>query len=90
LTDFDAVLGLNPWRILIQAHTHAGCVIPFKANKLLVECGCMCSVHGYQLQARIAGRPQRVGYVTLEQRNFQTEINSVRFVWLDAERAGAA
>lgn len=86
LTDFDDVLGLKPWKVLVQAHTHAGGVFPFKADRLLVESGCMCSVHGYQLQARISGRPQRVGYVACEQEQGQTLINSVRFVWLDAER----
>jgi predicted phosphodiesterase len=86
LTDFEGVLGLDPWRILVQAHTHAMAWIPWKADKLIVECGAMCALHGYQLQAKIAGRPQRIGYVTLEQQAGQTDINSVRLVWLDVER----
>jgi UDP-2,3-diacylglucosamine pyrophosphatase LpxH len=90
LTDFDQVLGLDPWRVLVQAHTHAGGVFPFKADRLLVECGCLCATHGYQLQAKIAGRPQRVGYVTLEQERGRTSLNSVRFVWLDADRERVA
>lgn len=89
LTDFDGVLGLEPWKVLVQAHTHAGGVFPFKADRLLVECGCLCTTHGYQLQAKIMGRPQRVGYVTMEQSKGKTAINSVRFVWLDAERKAA-
>lgn len=90
LTDFDQVLGLEPWRVLVQAHTHAGGVFPFKADRLLVECGCLCATHGYQLQAKITGRPQRVGYVTLEQERGRTSLNSVRFVWLDADRERVA
>jgi predicted phosphodiesterase len=89
-TDQQEVLGLKPWRVLIQAHTHAAAVLPYKSDRMLVEGGCMCHVHGYQLGARIAGRPQRVGYVTLEQVEGRTAINSVRFVWLDAERRDAA
>jgi hypothetical protein len=64
-------------------------LFPWKADKLLVEGGAMCHVHGYQLQARIAGRPQRNGYVTLEQKNGVTDINSLRLVWLDADRKAA-
>jgi hypothetical protein len=89
LTDFDGVLGVSPWRVLVQAHTHAMALLPWKADKLLVECGAMCATHGYQLQAKIAGRPQRIGYVTLEQTKGATEINSVRLVWLDAARQAA-
>ncbi len=82
-TDQHDILGLKPWRVLIQAHTHQLGWFPFKSDKLLVEGGCMCSTHGYQLQARIMGRPQRLGYVTLDQANGVTDINSIRIVWLD-------
>jgi predicted phosphodiesterase len=88
-TDQHDVLGLKPWKVLIQAHTHMMALFPWKADKLLVEGGAMCHVHGYQLQARIAGRPQRNGYVTLEQKNGVTDINSLRLVWLDADRKAA-
>jgi hypothetical protein len=90
LTDFDGVLGLNPWRVLVQAHTHAMAWIPWKSDRLVVECGAMCSLHGYQLQAKIAGRPQRIGYLKLEQTKGVTDLNSVRLVWLDADRDKAA
>jgi predicted phosphodiesterase len=89
-TDQDAVLRLKPWKVLIQAHTHQLGMFPWKADKLLIEGGAMCSVHGYQLQARIMGRPQRLGYVTLEQNMGVTDINSVRIVWLDPDREAAA
>jgi predicted phosphodiesterase len=85
-TDQQDVLGLKPWRVLVQAHTHQLGMFPFKSDRLLVEQGCMCTVHGYQLQARIMGRPQRLGYVTLEQTAGVTDLNSVRLVWLDADR----
>jgi predicted phosphodiesterase len=88
-TDQHDTLGLKPWRVLIQAHTHQLGMFPWKADKLLVEGGAMCTTHGYQLQSRIMGRPQRLGYVVLEQTKGVTDINSVRLVWLDAERQAA-
>jgi hypothetical protein len=88
--DQDSTLGLDPWRVLIQAHTHQLGLFPWRADKLLVEGGCMCSTHSYQLQARIMGRPQRLGYVTLQQENGRTDINSVRPIWLDPDRAKVA
>jgi predicted phosphodiesterase len=88
-TDQHETLGLKPWRVLIQAHTHQLGMFPYKSDRLLVEQGCMCSTHGYQLQARIMGRPQRLGYVTLEQSKGVTDLNSVRLVWLDADRKAA-
>jgi hypothetical protein len=42
---------------------------------------------GYQFTARIGGRPQRRGYVVLEQVDGRTDINASRVVWLDPELA---
>ena len=86
LTDFDHVYNLKPWRVLIQAHTHAHSVVTWHADKLLVEGGCCCLTHGYQLTARMGGRPQRQGYLTLTQHQGKTDVNSVRFRWLNSER----
>jgi UDP-2,3-diacylglucosamine pyrophosphatase LpxH len=86
LTDFDHVYQLKPWRVLIQAHTHAASILPWKADRLMVESGCMCHTHGYQLTARMGGRPQRQGYVTLNQVNGKTDVNSVRFRWLNSDK----
>lgn len=86
LTDFEQVYGLQPWRVLIQAHTHQLGIFPFKADRLLVEGGAMCATHGYQMTARMGGRPQRIGYVWLTQRDGATDTNSVRMRWLNAER----
>jgi UDP-2,3-diacylglucosamine pyrophosphatase LpxH len=89
LTDFDHVYNLKPWRVLLQAHTHAASIIPWKADRLLGETGCMCVTHGYQMTARMGGRPQRQGYVTLTQHAGITDVNSVRFHWLNANRKAA-
>lgn len=80
-------LQLEPWRVLVQAHTHQFSMIPWMSDALLVEGGCLCQTHGYQLDAKVAGRPQRRGYVTLEQVRGRTQLDSVKFVWWDARRA---
>lgn len=84
--DMEGHLKLAPWRVIFQAHTHMFSWIPWHADKLLVEVGCLCQVQGYTIGARIGGRPQRRGYVTVEQTDGKTDINSVRIVWLDAEQ----
>jgi predicted phosphodiesterase len=86
MSDFERVYNLQPWRVLVQAHTHAYSAIPWHADKLLVEGGCMCLTHGYQMSARMGGRPQRIGYTTLRQVDGKTDLNSVKFHWLNAER----
>jgi predicted phosphodiesterase len=89
LTDFEFVYDLKPWRVLMQAHTHASGMVPWKADRLLVETGCCCITHGYQMTARMGGRPQRQGYVTLTQHDGKTDVNSIRFRWLNSERRAA-
>jgi len=81
LTDFSGVLALDPFRVIFQFHTHALAMLPWRADRMLVECGCMCSTQGYQLSARLAGRPQRVGWVTFEQTDGLTDVNSIRLHW---------
>jgi len=48
-TDMERVLDLQPWKVLLQAHTHQLSWFPFRADKVLIECGCLCQTHGYQL-----------------------------------------
>jgi predicted phosphodiesterase len=89
--DQHDTLGLKPWRVLSQAHTHQLSSVYWGADKLLVESACLCATHGYQLQAKVGGRPQRRGYVRLEQSaDGVTDVNSVRLVWLDPELREAA
>ena len=90
MSDFERVYGLKPWRVLVQAHTHAYSMIPWHADKLLCEGGAMCLTHGYQLTARMGGRPQRIGYTTLTQVEGKTDLNSVKFHWLNAEKRSVA
>jgi predicted phosphodiesterase len=88
-TDFEQTLGLDSWRVLVQAHTHAMAILPWRSDKILVETGCMCEVHLYQLSARIAGRPQRVGWSKLVQRDGVTDQSSVGLHWWQPKREAA-
>lgn len=85
MLDFEQTIGLKEWRVIVQAHTHQLSWFPYHADKLLVECGCLSTSHGYQFTARIGGRPQRRGWVVLEQVDGKTDINRSRVVWFDAE-----
>jgi hypothetical protein len=90
LTDFRGALGLPPIRVVVQFHTHAMAWVPWKADQLLVEPGAMCAMHEYQLGSKIGGRPQRLGYVTMEFVDGKVDLNSVRPVCLDWEREATA
>ena len=83
-TDQHDMLDLAPWRVLIQAHTHQLSRLPWRANKLMMESGCLAQTQGYHLDPRISGRPQRLGYITLTQHHGKTDINSAREWWIDA------
>lgn len=93
--DFTGTLGLKPWKVLAQAHTHQLSWVPWRTDRVLMEVGCACQEHGYQFRARIGGRPQRRGWVTLRQdEHGQTDLNSIKLVWWDArpgheDRTGA-
>lgn len=89
LLDNEHALGLDQYRLIVMGHTHAYSQLPWRAGKMLVECGCLCSTQGYMLSPRIGGRPQRRGYLTFMQTNGRTDLNSVRFRWFDAEDKAA-
>ncbi len=90
LTDFSGALGLPEIRAVVQFHTHAMSLLPWKADKVLVEPGCMCDVHHYQLGSRIAGRPQRLGYVVMELENGRVDFDSIKLRWLNRGEADTA
>ena len=83
ILDNEVVLGIDGKRLIVMGHTHAAAILPYRADKLLVECGCLCQQQGYMLSPRIGGRPQRRGYVTFVQHDGVTDLNSVKFTWLD-------
>jgi hypothetical protein len=88
LDDFSGALGLPEIRAVVQFHTHAMALLPWRSNKVLIEPGCMCLMHGYQLGARLGGRPQRVGYVTMELEDGKVDFDSISLRWLNrSERA---
>jgi hypothetical protein len=81
--DQHDALGLQPWNVLVQAHTHQLGKFPWYANKTLLECGCLCRLHGYQIEPKMKGRPQRRGWVTLEQVDGVTDVNTADYYWVD-------
>jgi len=84
LADNERMLSLpDGWRVVIQAHTHQLGMFPWRADKLLIECGCLCLTPGYAVSARVGGRPQRRGYVTFDLVANRCDVNSVRLHWLD-------
>ena len=85
IADNEITLGIENARLIVMGHTHAAAILPYRANKLLVECGCLCQQQGYMLSPRIGGRPQRRGYVTFTQTDGVTDLNSIHFRWLDVE-----
>ena len=76
-------LGLKPFRVLAQAHTHQLTWVPLEADQLGLEVGCCCDVQEYMLAPACTGVPQRHGYVTLDMVKDKVEIESIRLHWLD-------
>jgi predicted phosphodiesterase len=87
LADHEDDLGLGRFRLIVMGHTHTWAQLPWRGRQMLIETGCLCETQGYMLKPKIGGRPQIQGYVTFEQVNGRTDLNSVRFHWLGAEAA---
>jgi hypothetical protein len=89
LNDFSGALGLPEIRAVVQFHTHAMALLPWRTDKVLIEPGCMCHMHGYQLGSRLGGRPQRIGYVAMELENGRVDFDSIKLRWLNREESAA-
>jgi len=87
LSDHEDDLGLGRFRLIVMGHTHTWAQLPWRGRQMLIETGCLCETQGYMLKPKIGGRPQIQGYVTFEQVNGRTDLNSVKFHWLGAEAA---
>ena len=90
LDDNSGHLGLDSYRAVVQFHTHAMALLPWRSNKVLIEPGCMAQVQGYQMKSKISGRPQRLGYAVMELVDGKLDVNSVRLRWLDGVDGKAA
>jgi predicted phosphodiesterase len=78
LSDREYDLNLDRYRLIVMGHTHQQGAFPWRGRQLLVEAGCLCQTAGYMLKPRIGGRPQMRGYLTFEQTDGVTDLNSVR------------
>jgi predicted phosphodiesterase len=90
LADQREAFSFNDSRLMVIGHTHQYAQIPWHADKLLVEAGCMCRLQGYMATPKIGGRPQRRGYLAFEQERGRTDLNSVRFHCFDWTQQEAA
>ena len=82
LDDNRKLWGLPEIRCVVQFHTHAQCLLPWRDDVLLIEPGCMARPMGYQHQAGRGGRPQRVGYVAMELEDGRVDFDSVKLRWM--------
>lgn len=88
IADNEVAMNLQRYRLIAMGHTHQAMILPWRADQLLVEVGCMCKTQGYMVTPRIGGRPQKRGYVTFEQTDGVTDFNSVRlFLFPNKKRA---
>lgn len=83
ISDYEAALNLQRYRLVIIGHTHQLSAIPYRSGQLLVEGGSICRTQGYQLSPRLGGRPQKNAYVWFEQDAGKTDLNSFGWHWFD-------
>ncbi len=87
LADHEVDLGMQRYRLICLGHTHTYSQFLWRSGQMLIEVGCLAQTQGYMLKPKIGGRPQRIGYVTFEQVNGRTDLNSVKFHYLGEEAA---
>jgi len=87
LREWSEPLGLAPFRVIAQSHTHQlGMAWGAGGNKLYLELGACCDLEAmqYALKGKLGYRPPVPAYTVLEQRkegeNWVTDLNSVRQV----------
>ena len=84
-------------RLVLCGHTHSLAMIPYHADQLLVETGCLVSTQRYQVQptAVRGGPPQRRGGGACDQtretdgggvERWVSDLNSVKLFWYDVDR----
>lgn len=88
LREWKGPLGLQPWRVVAQAHTHQlGIAYGSGGHKAYMELGACCTLEAmnYALQGKVGYRPPVPAYTVLEQQRneagaWETDFNSVRQV----------
>lgn len=86
LREWKGPLGLKPWRLVAQAHTHQlGVAYGAGGHKAYMELGACCTLEAmsYALQGKVGYRPPVPAYTTLEQHkgedgNWHTDFNSIK------------
>lgn len=86
LREWKGPLGLKPWNVVAQAHTHRlGVAYGAGGYKAYMELGACCTLEAmaYALQGKVGYRPPVPAYTTLEQHkgedgNWYTDLNSIK------------
>lgn len=69
-------------KVILHGHTHRLNLSYTPQGKVLISSGCMAQAQGYQLQQAGKYQPPTVGFITLEQTNGVTDINSIKTVFI--------
>ena len=83
LLDWREFLGLNPWRVIMQSHTHkAGIIYSRGGYTMRMELGCLVKAEGiaYALRGDTKYSPPTLGYSLLVQENGRTDFKETRFI----------
>ena len=86
LREWGETLGLAPWRVVAQAHSHQlGKAYGAGGHKAYLELGACCTLDAmtYALQGKVGYRPPVPAYTTLEQHrneagDWETDFNSIK------------
>lgn len=70
-------LGLRPFRVIVQAHTHQ-VAVTYRYGRKLMESGAMCRAMPYSYSSSRYKKPQACGYVTVIQRDGVSVLNECR------------
>jgi hypothetical protein len=72
---------VQPFRCVVQAHTHQGGSVHGDFGVLAIEGGCLCPTQGYQADAKIRStRPPALGWTVIVQENGITNHRESRFI----------
>jgi hypothetical protein len=81
---WKGILGLNDFRVVLQAHTHKQAFFRHPDTRYFCyEIGAMCDIPSYSLTGRQNYGPPQVGYYHLVQYNGVTDVNESRLISLD-------
>lgn len=76
-TEMKEQLGLDPFRVVLQAHTH-GAGVAYRYDKKIIEAGCTCVPMAYAFNSSKYKRPQVNAWATLVLQDGKCVLNDSR------------